>query len=95
LQQLQQHFKDRPFAILTIDVGEPETLIRAFLEKVGANDLTVLLDTQATSHKAWKIYVFPTNFLLDKQGRIRYAAVGALDWEDPEIIQIIDQLLVE
>ena len=58
-------------------------------------ELTVLLDREGSTHKDWNIYVFPTNFLLDKTGRIKYAAVGALNWDEPEVINIIDQLLIE
>jgi len=93
LQRLQNLFKDKPFKILTIDVGEPTELIQPFLEQVGATDLTVLLDTDGKSHKDWNIYVFPTNFLLDRSGKIRYAAVGALNWDEPAIINIIEPLL--
>jgi hypothetical protein len=92
---MQRHFKDDPFAVLTIDIGEPESTIRPFLNQVNANDLVVLLDLDATSHRDWNIYVFPTNFLLDKAGRIRYAAVGALNWDEPEILNIINRLLEE
>jgi len=93
LQRLQQLFHDKPFKILTIDVGEPTELIRPFLEQVGATDLTVLLDTHGKSHKDWNIYVFPTNFLLDQSGNIRYAAVGAMDWEESAVVEIFDSLL--
>jgi thiol-disulfide isomerase/thioredoxin len=95
LQRLQKKYREKPFSILTIDIGEPASLIRPFLQKVDALDLVVLLDTEAISHKNWNIYVFPTNFLLDKTGRIRYAAVGALDWDEPAIARIIEQLIAE
>ena len=95
LVRLQTLFKDKPFSILTIDVGEPKELITPFLEQVKATDLTVLMDTEGHAHKNWNIYVFPSNFLLDKTGKIRYAAIGALNWDDPEVVKIIDQLLLE
>jgi thiol-disulfide isomerase/thioredoxin len=93
LQRLQQLFKGKAFKILTIDIGEPAELIQPFLEEVEATDLTVLLDRQGKSHQEWNIYVFPTNFLLDRAGNIRYAAVGALNWDEPAIIDMIDLLL--
>ena len=93
MQRLQNMYKDKPFTILTIDVGEPAELIQQFLEKVDATELTVLLDKDGSSHKDWKIYVFPTNFLLDKSGTIRYANVGALNWDESSVTSIIDQLL--
>lgn len=93
LVRLQKLYADKPFKILTIDVGEPKELITPFLDRVKATDLTVLMDTDGKSHKDWNIYVFPSNFLLDKTGKIRYAAIGALNWDDPEVIRIVDKLL--
>ena len=95
LQRLQQHYQDKPFAILTVDIGEPAEVILPFLQQVGATDLVVLLDEKGSSHEDWNIYVFPTNFLLDQTGSIRYAAVGALNWDDAEVLNIIDNLLKE
>jgi thiol-disulfide isomerase/thioredoxin len=93
LHRLQLLYKDKPFKVLTIDVGEPAELIQPFLERVGATDLTVLLDKHGKTHKEWNIYVFPTNFLLDRSGNIRYAAVGALNWDEPAVTDIIGSLL--
>ncbi len=93
MQRLQDMYKDKPFTILTIDVGEPAELIQPFLEKVDATELTVLLDKDGKSHKDWNIYVFPTNFLLDQSGNISHAGVGALNWDEPAVTQIIDQLI--
>ncbi len=95
LTRLQNHFKSQSVDILTIDVGEPIELITPFLEKTSSTDLTVLLDSDGSVHKKWNIYVFPTTFLLDQDGEIRYAAVGALDWGSQPIIDIINNLLQE
>ena len=95
LQRLQKIYEDEPFVILTVDIGEPADLIQPFLEQVGVTDLTVLLDEKGISHQDWNIYVFPTNFLLDQSGKIRFAAVGALNWDDTDVIQIVDGLLAE
>ncbi|MCW8963307.1 MAG: TlpA family protein disulfide reductase [Gammaproteobacteria bacterium] len=93
LQRLLELYEGKDFTILTIDVGEPAELIRPFLSQVGVNDLTVLLDADGTTHKDWNIYVFPTNFLLDQSGKIRYAAVGALNWDEQNVIDTINKLL--
>jgi len=93
LQRLLELYEDKDFTILTIDVGEPAELIQPFLSQVGVNDLTVLLDDDGTTHKNWNIYVFPTNFLLDQSGKIRYAAVGALNWDEQNVIDTINKLL--
>lgn len=95
LQRLQDIYAGKEFAIVTIDIGEPAEVIEPYLKEVNADNLTVLLDREGISHKDWLIYVFPTNFILDKRGKIRYAAVGALNWDDEEVLIIINELLAE
>ncbi len=92
LQRLQQHYEGQNVSILTIDVGEPAELVQSFLKKVNAEKLNVLMDTDASVHSKWNIYVFPTTFLLDANGKIQFGAVGALEWDSPEVIAIINNL---
>jgi peroxiredoxin len=37
----------------------------------------------------------PTTFLIDKEGRIRYRAVGGREFDHPEVVKIIEQLMAE
>lgn len=92
LQRLQKHFEGQNVSILTIDVGESVDIVKPFLKKANAEALHVLMDTDARIHKQWNIYVFPTTFLLDKAGKIQYGAVGALQWDNPRVIDIINKL---
>lgn len=92
LQRLQEHSKTKNFVVLTVDVGEPAELIKPFLDKVSANNLIVLLDLEGKAHKEWNVYVFPTTFLIDTEGKIRYGAAGALAWDAPDIIRIIERV---
>ncbi len=41
------------------------------------------------------VWVHPTSYLVDRQGKIRYRAMGLIDWTNSEVIAIIDQLLKE
>lgn len=92
--RLQRRFSDRPLRILGVNVGESVASVNTFISEV-AVDFTVLLDEDQQVYEDWKVYVVPTNFLIDKQGRIRYGSVGAADWDDPDVIKIITQLLNE
>ncbi|TNF99126.1 MAG: TlpA family protein disulfide reductase [Gammaproteobacteria bacterium] len=95
LQRLQSHYQGQKFAVLTVDVGEDKATIDQFLNSIDPVQLTVLLDQEAKAHNDWKVYVFPTSFLIDRNGAIRYGAVGALEWDDPAVTSIIDKLLSE
>jgi hypothetical protein len=45
--------------------------------------------------KAWRVFVLPTSFLVDKQGQIRYSLSGHIEWDAPETVGIIEKLLAE
>ncbi len=41
----------------------------------------VLLDQEASNWRRWRQSVWPTVFLVDKQGQVRYRWIGELAWE--------------
>ncbi len=43
-------------------------------------DFPLLLDRHTEAAKAWQVRVLPTSFVLGQDGKIRYRAVGMLDW---------------
>ena len=92
LHRLRESIADPGFDIVTVNVGESRQRIDKFLSRV-AIDLPLLLDSDSRAAKAWKIYVYPSTFLVDHQGRIRYAYLGALQWDSAENISIIRNLL--
>lgn len=94
LNRLQADYADRGLRVLSIDVGEPREAVEAFLEKIPV-DFPVLHDIQGETVGTWKIYAYPTNYLVDHEGRLRYGHFGALDWGLPESRAPIETLLRE
>jgi peroxiredoxin len=94
LQELQRRLRDRPFTLLAVNMAEAANLVREFL-KTHDLDFTVLLDADGTALKQWKVMAFPTSFVLDKQGRIRYALFGSIEWMEPDALNKLDELLAE
>jgi thiol-disulfide isomerase/thioredoxin len=92
LMRLQQQFKDQSFQIITINVGESKKDMVGFLKKVKL-ELPIMLDTDGQAVKNWGVYAYPSNFVLDKNGITRYAYRGALEWDAPEIVNTIKELL--
>jgi thiol-disulfide isomerase/thioredoxin len=88
LGRLQQQFNPDELQVLGVDVGEDRALVTDFLQRIPAA-FPVLLDPQGSTVKSWRINAFPTTFLLDEQGRLRYGYYGALHWDDPEIVNLI------
>lgn len=94
LQHLNDTLHTRPFTLLAVNIGEDRETLAAFLQKVPLS-LTILRDANGVSVRPWRVYAYPSNYLLDAQGRIRYAGYGAVDWETPEIQHVINNLLDE
>lgn len=94
LGRLNLMLEGEPFRLISVDVGEEAVQVQQFLENVPA-DFPVLLDPQGSTTEPWKLRAFPTSFLIDRQGRLRYGYFGGLKWDAPEVLQRINTLLQE
>jgi thiol-disulfide isomerase/thioredoxin len=94
LQRLQQQLDDKPFTILTINVGEPKYKVWKFAQLINLT-LPVLLDPESDTFYAWNSTILPTSFLLDRQGRVLYRAQGDVKWDSEDIVSLINRLLAE
>jgi len=92
LHRLQAKIKNPAFSIVTVNVGENRQRITRFLERVPV-ELPLLMDVDSKVSTDWKIYVYPSSYLVDHQGKIRYAYLGALEWDSAETIKTIQSLL--
>jgi len=91
LVKLKQKYKD-DLEILAVNVREENNVIKTFTKTMKIN-FPILKDTESEITEAWKVYVYPSNFIVDKTGKLSYAATGAMDWQEPEIEAVIDKLL--
>lgn len=94
MQRLKDKLTGQPFTILAVDMGESEEAVQGFLKEIPVN-FTILLDKDGSALKAWKVFAFPTSFLVDKKGAVRYATFGAKEWDDADALSKIDELLSE
>lgn len=92
LSRLSKRLQDQPFRILAVNIGEPREQVQEFLQKVEVN-FDVLLDENSLAVRDWQVYAYPSNFLIDRDGSIRYAYRGALQWDADEVVEVIESLL--
>jgi thiol-disulfide isomerase/thioredoxin len=95
MQRLADHYKGKPFTILAVNMAEERAEIDAFLKKKVKVDFPILLDLDGSALKRWKVFAFPTSYVVDKSGRIRLALFGAIDWDQPDVMQKLDTLIEE
>lgn len=92
MTRLKAKLAGKPFAILAVNMGETEKEVKDFLGKV-KTDFTILLDNGGGALSAWKVFVAPSTFLIDPQGKIRYVLQGGAEWDAPEYEQAIKKML--
>ena len=101
MQQLEDHFITKTkssktsFKILAVNMAEDAKTIQTFLKTKIAVDFDILLDSDGAALKSWKVFAFPTSFIVGKKGQIRYAIYGSLDWMNPDVVQKIQYLINE
>ena len=92
MNRLAERYEKRDFQIMSVNFMESAETILTFMEQVDV-DFPVLLDPQGATSHAWNVFAFPTSFLLDRSGRIRYSVNSAIDWNEEEVISVIDALV--
>jgi peroxiredoxin len=93
LQALRDQLAWRGFEVLGVNYQEGPARIDSFVRKAGIV-FPIVRDTDGAAARAWNARVFPTSFLVDRSGRVRYALVGEADWTSQELLSTIDALLV-
>ncbi|MCL5060821.1 MAG: TlpA family protein disulfide reductase [Candidatus Thermoplasmatota archaeon] len=94
MERLSQALAGEPFVVLAIDVGEDADTIDAFTGQLDTTPtFPVLLDTRSRTLPAWKVAGLPTTFLVDQRGRIVASAIGGREFDHPDIVRVIQELL--
>lgn len=90
--RLEQKLKGKPFVILAVNMGETDKEVKDFLAKV-KTDFTILMDNDGKALADWKVFVAPSTFLVDAKGVIRYTLQGGAEWDAPEYVKKITEML--
>lgn len=92
MQRLRAKLAGRPFTILAVNMGESDAEVRAFVEKLKV-DFTILMDRDGQALAAWKVFVAPSTFIVDPEGRIRYTLQGGAEWDAPQYVERLTSLM--
>ncbi|MDH5392919.1 MAG: TlpA family protein disulfide reductase [Gammaproteobacteria bacterium] len=95
MQRLQNQFTEDKFVILGVNMAEEKTVIEDFLTNKVNVSFPILMDTDGAALKRWQVFAFPTSYLIDKKGKIRYSLFGSIEWDNPHTLSIIHKLVNE
>jgi peroxiredoxin len=94
MERLWRQFKDAGLVVLGVNVGETGDEVFAFSNGL-ETPLTfpLLLDEDSRVAQSWPVTGLPTTYLVDKQGRIAFGAIGGREFDSPAIVQQVRELL--
>ena len=91
MNRLEGSYDEDEFAIVSINFRESPEHILEFMEEVEV-DFPVLMDEDGAVSQEWGVFAFPSSFLLDREGRVRYSVNEAIEWDTDEVREVIDEL---
>ncbi len=83
--------KDEGIVMLAVDVGEDEDTVFTFMADYPI-DFTVLLDSSGDVTARWPVVGLPTTFVLDREGRLVYQAIGGREWDNDNLLDRVRAL---
>jgi thiol-disulfide isomerase/thioredoxin len=93
LERLKGLMKGERFEIVAVNAGEDEDEIAEFRGDIKpVLTFRFALDRNAYAMKAFSIAGLPTTYVIDRQGRVVYRAVGGRLFDDPEIVGMLKAL---
>ena len=94
MERLSQRLKDQPFVILAINQQEDPEQVFVFTGQLDPSPtFPILFDRNSKVANAWGVQGLPASFIVDKQGRVVYRAMGGREFDHPEIERAIRALL--
>jgi thiol-disulfide isomerase/thioredoxin len=92
IQRLRDRLAHKRFAVLMVNLDEPETRVRRYIQDARL-DLPVVLDPGKRVTSQWGVNILPSTFLVGPDGRIRYRLIGEMDWNGDRASAVLDRLL--
>jgi len=96
MERIYQTLKSESFAVLAINQSESLNLVFAFTGEIDPSPtFPMLLDSDSSVSSKWGVLGLPISFIVDKQGRIAYRAMGGREFEHPNIEKKLRELIAE
>ncbi|HJT70349.1 MAG TPA: TlpA disulfide reductase family protein [Terriglobales bacterium] len=96
---LQKKFQGTDVTVLAVSVDDDSDDYHKFLKDYNINLLTVRESGQKTNtgviapvSSRYGTYKVPETYIIDRHGVIRRKFIGAIDWNQPEIIEYLSRL---
>lgn len=96
MERLHQSMGEEDFVVIAINQMESGDHVFAYTGQLEVDPtFTILFDTDSGVSNSFRVNGLPTSYLIDKQGMVRYRAIGGREFDHPEVTKIIRKLLDE
>lgn len=91
MQRAYEALKADGIAVVAINVGEDVDTIEQFMEDEPV-DFPLPMDTDTKVAQGYPMKGLPASFVIDPQGRLVYSVMGAREWDDPKLLDLVRAL---
>lgn len=94
LRRLHERYAGQGFGVVGVSVDRRSALtgVRQMVEEFGL-PYPIVFDPEGDAITPWNIRGYPTSFLIDRAGRVRWRRDGGVTADDPELVAAIDAAL--
>jgi predicted transcriptional regulator YdeE/peroxiredoxin len=93
LVEMQRRMKAKGVTVIAVSVDVDENAYRQFIKKHNVNLLTVR-DPSGKTNAAYGTFKFPESYIIDRKGIIQHKFLGAVDWTDQQVIDLLNGLSI-
>ena len=94
LVEMQRRMKAKGVTVIAVSVDVDENAYRQFIKNHNVNLLTVR-DPSGKTNGAYGSFKFPESYIIDRKGIIQHKFLGAVDWTDQQVIDLLNGLSVD
>ena len=93
LQEVQKKYASSQLCLLTINQGESDNEVSAFLDDYDLQDLAVAMDPEAKAGRDYQVQGLPHTVIIGPSGTVEKVWVGFSPFLENDLVAEIDQLL--
>ncbi len=93
MEKAYQRLKGKDFEILAVSIDVlGKQVVEPFME-IYKLTFPALLDNEGKIKRLYATTGVPESFILDKEGRISFIAIGPRDWSTPSVMEFLEKLI--